>query len=348
MKYTGYIGTYTKKESKGVYSFTLDTEDAKISDIKVAAEIGNPTYLNITDDKKYLYAIATEDDLGGLASYSIDKSTGELTFLNKQMAKGPNPCHVNTDRKHRFLFSTNYHNGTVDSYLLDQENGTISPVVSSIQHNGSGPDPRQEKSHVHFSCMTPDEAYLVAIDLGGDLLATYAVSEEGILTEVNRLELPAGSGPRHLVFHPKLENIVYLATEFSSEVIVLNYEKEDGSFTINQTIRTIPADFTENNQGSAIHITSNGKFVYSGNRGHNSLAIFKANEETGELSFVENVSTEGDWPRDFVLDPTEKFLIATNQESSNLTLFARDTETGKLTVIEKNIPAPEAVCIKFL
>ncbi|WP_438804691.1 lactonase family protein [Oceanobacillus saliphilus] len=348
MKYIGYIGTYTKKNSKGIYSFELDTEASKITNVKVAATIGSPTYLNISEDKQYLYSVAKSGENGGVASYAIDKNTGELTFLNQQLTPGANPCHVNTDKKHRYLFTTNYHKGTVDSYLIDQENGKISPTVSTIQHTGSGPDPRQEKAHIHYSGMTPDEKYLAVVDLGSDLLTTCTVSEQGDLSEVNRLALPAGSGPRHLTFHPKRKDIAYLATEFSSQVVVLKYDSDDESFSILQSIGTIPGDFTENNQGSAIHISADGKYVYSGNRGHNSIAIFKTDDETGKLSFVETTPSEGDWPRDFVLDPTEKFLIVANQESDNLVLFSRDSETGKLTLVQKDIEAPEAICIKFL
>ncbi|WP_337019375.1 lactonase family protein [Oceanobacillus massiliensis] len=348
MKYTGYIGTYTKKDSKGIYSFSLDTDEAKLTDVKLEAEIGGPTYLKITDDKKYLYSIAKDEGQGGVASYAIDQNTGGLTFLNQQLADGPNPCHVNTDSERRFLFSANYHKGTVDSYVLNQDNGTISPAVSTIQHTGSGPDHRQEKAHVHYAGMTPDEKYLITVDLGSDLLVTYTVSEQGELAEANRLEIPGGSGPRHLTFHPKRENIAYIMTEFSSEIIVLNYDSSNGSFSIMQSIGAIPDDFTENNQGSAIHITSDGKFVYAGNRGHNSIAVFRVDDESGKLTFVENTSTEGDWPRDFVLDPSEKFLIAANQETNNLVLFSRDAETGKLKLLQSDINAPEPICLKFL
>ncbi|WP_085993225.1 lactonase family protein [Oceanobacillus senegalensis] len=347
MRYKGYIGTYTKRESQGIYSFELDTDKKQIVNVNVAAKIGSPTYLNITSDKKFLYSVAKENDNGGVAAYSINQENGKLTFLNQQLVSGPNPCHVNTDKKHHYLFSTNYHKGTVDSYLLNSD-GTISPASSTIQHTGSGPDPRQEKAHVHFAGMTPDEKYLAAIDLGSDILVTYAVNEDGKLTEIHRLEVPAGSGPRHLTFHPKRKDIAYLVTEFSGEVFVLSYNSTNGKFSILQKVKTVPEDFTENNQGSAIHISSDGKFVYAGNRGHNSIAVFQVDEQSNNLNLVEITPTEGNWPRDFTLDPSENYIIASNQESDNLTLFSRDTETGKLTLIQKDIYAPEPVCIKFL
>ncbi len=159
------------------------------------------------------------------------------------------------------------------------------------------------------------------------------------------MELRPGSGPRHLEFHPLNPSIAYVMTEFSSEVIVLSYE--NGTFSEIQSISTLPSEFTENNQGSAIHVSSDGKFVYAGNRGHNSIAVFEVNQENGHVQFVELVSTEGDWPRDFALDPTGKFLIASNQNSSNLVLFERNSETGKLTLLQNDIAVPNPVCIKF-
>lgn len=342
-KFKGYIGTYTKGDSKGIYSFTLDTVIEKIIDVKLVAELENPTYLTISENNKYLYSVMKKEDLGGVAAFSINEN-GELAYLNHQLSEGSPPCHISVGRENQNVFSAYYHRGMVESHLI--QDGFIEPLSSKAEQHGSGPDPRQEKSHAHFIAYTPDEKYVVAINLGSDEIYTYAVTD-GMLEEVTRLSVKPGSGPRHLVFHQN-QKYVYVMTEFSSEVIVLHYHEEDGSFTEIQTISTIPAEFTENNQGSAIHISSDGRFVYAGNRGHNSIAIFEVNADSGELTFVDRTSTEGDWPRDFALDPSEKFLVASNQESSNLVLFARDLETGKLTLLESNVTVPYPVCVKFL
>ncbi|WP_144554590.1 lactonase family protein [Bacillus sp. X1(2014)] len=344
--FKGYIGTYTKGDSKGIYSFTLDTNEQKITDIQVAAELGNPTYLAISKDNRYLYSVVKEGDTGGIAAYSISED-GELSAINNQVLAGAPPCYVSVDSQNRMVFGANYHKGLVQSHLIDQEDGSVLPHVSIREHEGSGPDPRQEKPHTHYSELTPDEKYLAVCELGIDAVITYAVEEDGTLTKVNLLPVKAGSGPRHLVFHPN-RDMAYVMTEFSSEVIVLTYNTENGHFTEKQYISTLPDDFNENNQGSAIHISSDGQFVYAGNRGHNSIAVFRVDQETGKLSFVDRTSTEGDWPRDFMLDPTEKFIVASNQESSNLVLYSRDENTGKLTLIRADIEVPYPVCIKFL
>lgn len=344
--YTGYIGTYTKGESKGIYSFTLDPNEARIENIQVVAQLENPTYVAISQDNQRLYSVVKEGEHGGIAAFSI-REDGSLAAINSDVREGASPCYVSVDSQNRYVFSANYHQGLVDSRIINQENGAVKPAVSVIKHEGSGPDPRQEKPHSHYAELTPDEKYLAVVELGIDALITYTVGSDGTLAKANLLPLKAGSGPRHLVFHPN-GKYAYIMTEFSSEVIVLTYYPEDGHFTEKQYISTLPEDFTGNNQGSAIHISSDGRFVYAGNRGHNSIAVFRVDAFSGELTFVECVSTEGDWPRDFELDPSEKFIVASNQESGNLVLFSRDDATGKLTLIQSDIPVPYPVCVKFL
>ncbi|HWJ78917.1 MAG TPA: lactonase family protein [Niallia sp.] len=346
-KYTGYIGTYTKKESKGIYSFVLDTEEKKISSVELAAELENPTYVTVSKDNKNLFAVGKQGELGGVASYSIDANTGSLQLLNTQLSEGPSPCHVSVDAEKKVVLTGNYHKGTAESFLVNSEDGSLQPNVSIIQHTGTGPNTaRQEKPHMHFSGFTPNDQYAVSVDLGTDRVDTYKLTD-GKLEEVSSLSVKPGSGPRHITFHPN-GKFAYVMTELSNEVIVLSFDSETGSFQELQYISTLPIDFTENSQGSAIHLSSDGKFVYAGNRGHNTIAIFNVNEETGQLTFIEHTSTEGNWPRDFVLDPTEQFIVASNEQSDTLTLFERDTVTGKLTLLQSEIPAPEPVCVKFL
>lgn len=342
--FTGFIGTYTKGESEGIYTFSLDTEEARIQGVKLAASLDNPTYVTVSQDKQYLYSVVKEGERGGAASFSI-KNNGELEELNRELSPGASPCHISVDSKNKKVVTANYHRGTVEAYLTTS-NGSLEPV-SSIQHEGSGPDKeRQEKPHVHYAGFTPDEKYVAVVDLGIDQLITYEVVN-GQLKLANKLSLKPGCGPRHLTFHPN-GNYAYLMTEMSSEVVALQYNNKDGSFQILQYISTLPSDFTENSQGSAIHISSDGHFVYAANRGHDSIAVYGVNQETGELTFIEHTLTEGNWPRDFVLDPTENFLIASNQNSSNLVLFKRDSATGKLTLLQSDIKVPDPVCVKFL
>jgi len=341
-KYIGYAGTYTRESSEGIYRFVLDTEAGKLSKVEVAAEVGSPTYLSVSEDNGYLYAVAQEDEMGGVHAYQIDSETGTLNMINGQLTEGAPPCHLQVHGNK--LVTGNYHKGKV-KLLQVKENGGVERL-SSAQHEGIGPHKRQEKPHVHFAGETPDGKHIVVCDLGTDELVTYQI-ENNELVRVHTLNVKPGSGPRHIAFHPNGKT-AYLLTELSSEVIVLDYDSEQGSFAEKQTISAIPEDFTETNDASAIHISSDGKFLYTGNRGHNSIALFGVSEDGKELTFIEHTPTGGDWPRDFVLDPSEKFIVASNQHSGNLVLFARDAETGKLKGTGSEVDVPEVVCVRFL
>lgn len=342
-KFIGYAGTYTRESSEGIYRFVLNTETGQLENVEVAAKVGSPTYLVTSNDNKFLYSVSQQDQQGGVAAYSINQNNGELTYLNEQLADGAPPCHL--DVLNGTVVTGNYHKGTVDMFKV-QQNGQVDAASSVIQHEGTGPHERQEKPHVHYTAYTPDGNYIAVADLGTDEVVTYQVQNDE-LVQVSILKVKAGSGPRHLTFHPN-GKWAYLLNELSSEVTVLDYDAEIGSFAEKQYIKAIPADFSETNDASAIHISSDGRFVYSGNRGHNSIAVFSVDQDSGELTFVEHVSSGGEWPRDFVLDPSEKFLIASNQHTGNLVLFARDEETGKLTQLDSEVKVPEVVCVKFI
>lgn len=344
-EFLGFVGTYTKVKSEGIYSFILDTVEEKIKDIRLAAKEGNPTYVAISADKNYLYSVAAGDGEGGISAYRIDKDTGSLERMNQALTEGTSPCYVEANKAGDLVVASYYHRGTVEAHLVN-EDGSLQPRSSFIQHEGSGPNKeRQEKPHVHFSGFTPDGKYVIVVDLGTDQIVTYS-SRNGELQKVASLSVQPGSGPRHIAFHPN-GRFAYVMTELSNEVIVLAYDEETGRFTELQYISTIPAEFTENSQGAAIHVTKDGRFVYVSNRGHNSIAAFRIDESSGKVELVDYFSTEGNWPRDFVLDPTEQYVICANERSHNLVLYKRDQETGRLTVLQSDIEVPEPVCVKF-
>ncbi|GIO21691.1 lactonase family protein [Oceanobacillus sp. J11TS1] len=341
-KYFGYAGTYTRKTSQGIYRFTLDTETEQLSASEVAAELGNPTYINFNENQDYLYAVAQEDEMGGVNAFRVDKENGQLIPINGQLVEGNPPCHL--EATENIVVTGNYHKGEIGLHFV-HENGEVEQGHFT-KHHGDGPHERQEKPHVHFTGFTPDKKFIVVADLGTDRLVTYKV-EDSSLKEVSTFHAKPGSGPRHIVFHPS-KPVAYLLTELSSEVIVLDYNSETGEFKEKQTMLAKPADFTETNDASAIHITSDGKYLYTGNRGHNSITSFQIDSTSGELALIGFTPSGGEWPRDFVLDPTEKFLLASNQHTGNVVLFKRDTDTGKLTQTNQMIEVPEVVCVKVL
>jgi 6-phosphogluconolactonase len=345
---TAYVGTYTNGDSKGIYRFALDITTGKIFDINLAAEIGNPTYLCISKNKKYLYTVEKREKLGGVASYLINSSNGSLELINHQLDEGSSPCHVSLDINDSYLFSANYHKGEALVFPINKD-GSLNPPSSNVKHEGSGPNKeRQEKAHAHYVSLTPDEKHVCVVDLGIDKVVSYDF-DRGNLSKSDKLTLAlkSGSGPRHMAFHPN-NKFAYVLTELSSEVVALEYNLEKGSFSVIEYVTSLPEEFTDDSYASAIHISPDGKFLYASNRGHDSIAVFRINNDSGKLSLIEHVSTQGSGPRDFCIDPTGKYLIVANQNTSNLVPFSIDKETGRLTQANVSVTIPNAVCIKFL
>jgi 6-phosphogluconolactonase len=334
------LGTYTRRVSDGIYTIELNTETQALENLSLLAKVGSPTYLDTNEDKSIIYTIVNENDEGGIASL-VKQADGTYTRKDQVMAAGAPPCYVAYDKNRELVYTANYHKGEVAVYKTDAEGNLELTDVDA--HSGSSVHENQDAPHAHYTNLTPDEKYMVACDLGTDEVYTYEVNAEGKLTEVARLEVAPGTGPRHLVFHPTLD-IAYIFGELSSDVVVVSYDADTGKFEILQTISTIPADHTSFNGGAAIRISSDGKFVYASNRGHDSLAIFETDTD-GKLTLVNYTPTEGETPRDFNLDPSEKYVIVGHQDSDNLTLFERNAEDGTLTLLEKDVEAPEVVCI---
>lgn len=343
MKQTLYLGSYTKRESKGVHQIVLDTDRKELTDLQLIAEVESPTYITFSNDKERLYAISKEDEGAGITSFRRAED-GHYTKMASNTSEEVPPCYVAYDEANGLLFTASYHKGYLSVYKEDTD-GNLH-LVDRVQHEGKSVHENQGSPHVHYTDLTPDRRYLVVCDLGTDELYTYTVSPDGKLTEVNRYKAKAGTGPRHLVFHPDGRH-VYLLGELSSEIEVLEYNAEDGSFQYKSRISTLPESHTSFNGGAAIRISQDGKFVYSSNRGHDSIAVFAVSDADGSLSLVEYVPTEGKTPRDFNFTPGENFVVAGHQDSDNLTLFARDSVSGKLTLLQKDVYAPECVCVKY-
>ncbi|MDN7145330.1 lactonase family protein [Liquorilactobacillus mali] len=333
------FGTYTKKASKGIYEAILDENKKRLSTPKLFIQLDNPTYLQ-SNSAGQVFTVAKDKDLGGIASFS-GKTAPKL--INTQTAAGAPPCYVGLDNEHHLVFAANYHKGTVTVYKVDSDG--VLTTVNEVKHTGHGPLPEQDTAKIHFTDLTPDKR-LVVCDLGSDKVYTYDISSTGQLSLVATFETAPGFAPRHIVFHPN-GKFAYLVGELSSHISTLSYDSHTGKFDLLQTLATIPETFdTAHNGVAAVRISSDGKFVYVSNRGHNTIAAFKVNPDF-TLSHSGYTSTEGEFPRDFALDSTEKFLVVTNQNTDNATLFERSSTDGSLTLLQKDIPVPEGVCVSF-
>ncbi|MER2001619.1 MAG: lactonase family protein [Carnobacterium inhibens] len=351
MKETIYLGTYTKGNSEGIYEIALNTETKRLEEAKLVAKVGNPTYLTLSNGKDIIYSVSKTDQGGGIAAFKKKPATtyeNTTTFFEKTSElieeNAAPPCYVAYDADRSLVYTTSYHDGFVSVYKTNNK-GSLT-LTDVKQHEGSSVHENQEKAHAHYLDLTPDKKYVVACDLGTDNVFTYQVSEEGKLNLVQTYKANPGTGPRHLVFHQN-GKFAYLVGELTSEIVVLAYNATDGSFETVQTVSSIPESHTTFNSGSAVRVTEDGRFLYSSNRGHNSIAVYSINETGDTIERIQLISSEGDTPRDFALDPTEQFVVVGHQNSDKLTLFERDAETGLLSLLQKDVYAPECVCVAF-
>lgn len=192
---------------------------------------------------------------------------------------------------------------------------------------------------------TPDSKFICVLDLGLDIIFIYELIDgELILNENLTFTIKKGSGPRHMVFAPN-KRFAYILCELSSEVIILEYLGEKG-FKILNYVRTLPDSYSDFNATAAIRITSNGKYLYCSNRGHNSIVAYEISKD-GHLCTLNYYPTYGNEPRDFNLSPNENYLLIGNHKSDNLTVYKKSSD-GQLILMQKDIKVPSPVCITFL
>jgi len=351
-KYFLFIGTYTGSGSKGIYVYSFDAGTGKAEWISNTEGVVNPSYLAIAPNGKYLYA-CTETRIengGGISAFRFNRENGSLAFINKQSSGGDNPAYVSVHKTGKWVIAGNYSGGSLSAFPVNA-NGGIQPYSQLIQHIGSSINKqRQAAPHVHATVFSPKEDYLFVPDLGLDKVMIYKFN-----SSMQRPLQPAlqafaatdpGSGPRHFTFHPN-KRWAYLIEEMAGAVVTYKYKK--GKLNVMQKILT-HSDTARGNFGSAdIHVSPDGKFLYSSNRGdENNIAIFSVDMHSGKLSLIGFQSTMGIQPRNFTIDPSGKYLLAANQKTGNIVIFKRHPVTGLLQYTGEQINIPEPVCLKLI
>ncbi len=355
-QYIAYVGTYTSKtDSKGIYAYRFDSEKGQLTAIGVAAETTDPSFLAVHPNGKYLYAVNEIGNFNGgtsgaVSAFAIDAKTGTLKFLNQVPTRGAGPCYVSLDKNGEFVLVANYDSGSIASFPV-QSDGSLGTTSGFVQHSGSGPDKeRQEGPHAHWIGTSPDNRFALAVDLGLDQVIVYGFdSSKGIFTPMlsGFAKVKPGAGPRHLAFHPD-GKFAYVLSEVESSVTVFSYQPKTGTLTSLQTISALPKDFSGHKEAAEIAVHPSGKFLYTSNRGHDSIAVFAIDEKKGTLKSLGQVLTGGKTPRHFAIDPTGAYLLAENQESNNIVVFHIDPATGSLTPTGQTIEVPSPVCITFV
>ncbi len=345
-----FIGTYTQSlphvegKATGVYSCQFD-ENGRLAIKQSTTNIENPSYLTLSSDKKYLYAVQEGGTVeeSGVFAYAIDVQSGVLTMLNQQSTHGVAPCHLCIDATGKFLFVANYSSGSVLVYPL-AEDGRIEEPTAIIQHSGSGPNQaRQEGPHAHMVLPTVDNQYLLVSDLGTDSVVVYRFdAENGQLAQLSVGSSESGAGPRHMALHGN-GRILFVLNELNSTLTSFRFV--DGQLTRLQTLSTLPENFSGESFCAAIRLGKNGRFVYASNRGHDSIATFAFDETTELLTLVDHSATQGKTPRDFIL--LDDMMLVGNQDSDTVAHYQINAVTGvpRPTGQISHIPTP--VCFQY-
>ncbi|MCY7422705.1 MAG: lactonase family protein [Chitinophagaceae bacterium] len=350
--FTLYVGTYTGSGSKGIYAYRFNALIGKATFLNARDSVTNPSFLAISPNKKFLFAVNETDgkNPGKVNSYAINPTTGKLTFLNQQETGGDNPCYVAVHKSNNWLAVANYSGGSA-SVLKINANGSLQPYAQLMQDSGKGTNPaRQEKAHVHSTVFSPDNAFLFTPDLGLDKVMAYRFNQFSArpLTKASpsMVTTEDGSGPRHLTFHPN-NRFAYLIEEMAG--VVSAYKYNNGRLILIQRIATHPSTYKGNPGSADIHVSPDGKFLYASNRGdENNISIFKIDPRTGRLQAKGYQSVLGKTPRNFVIDPTGNYLLAANQGTNNVVIFKRNKTTGALTATGNELQIPMPVCLKWL
>lgn len=355
-QYIAYVGTYTAKtSSKGIYAFRFDADKGQLTSIGVAAESADPSFLAVHPNGKYLYAVNEIGNFNGgkngaVSAFAIEAKTGELKFLNQVSSRGAGPCHVSLDKTGAYVLVANYDGGSIASFAV-HDDGSLGTASGLVQHSGTGPNKeRQEGPHAHWIGTSPDNRFALAVDLGLDQVIVYGFDAyKGLFTPMlsGFAKVKPGAGPRHLAFHPN-SKFAYVLNEMESSVTVFSYQAKNGSFSSLQIISTLPKDYAGPKEAAEIAVHPSGKFLYTSNRSHDSIAIFAIDQAKGTLKSLGQVLTGGKTPRHFAIDPTGTYLLAENQESNNIVVFHIDSVTGGLTPNGQTIEVLSPVCITFV
>jgi len=343
-KTTFYVGTYTKNDSKseGIYKYSISKE-GKLFKIGLAAKTENPSYLAKSFDGKTLLAVGeiNRNENGFLKSYAIKKDS--LVFKSESKSGGANPCYININENNNVLVA-NYSGGNVGLLKLNSDQ-KLTELLYVQQHLGKGTTKRQQLAHAHSVYFHPVTNDIISVDLGTNQLWFSQINgdEKQILSQPNTLNMEVGAGPRHLDFHPN-KKWMYVLNELNNTVSVVKFI--DKNYKIVQSISTLPKEFTDFSTSADIHISKDGNFLYTSNRGHDSITIFEVNKENGELKWVGFQSVLGKTPRNFSLTPDNTFLVVANQDSDNLVSFKRNSKTGMLAFVSE-VYAPTPVCVLF-
>lgn len=333
---------------RGIHLFEVHRETGVMRPTGVYEMGTSPSCLVLNAACTHLYSANETDRIGEtkegtVSSFAINRPDGKLTLLNTVRSGGAGPTYVSIHPSGRFLLVANYFGGSIavlpilpdgrlgEAVDVKNDSGKIGPARATNAPPGSFAFSGHDRTHAHMIQADPSGKFVLHVDLGLDQIYVWQIDEKtGKLTpaEHHAVSLPPGDGPRHFHFHPN-GRWFYSIQEEGSTIVLFDFDARTGKLTSRQTISTLPPGFAGSNFCSEILVSEDGRFVYAGNRLHDSIGIFSVGT-TGELTYVGEEGTRGNYPRSFNFDPTGQFLYCCNQRGDNIAVFKVDRTNGTL------------------
>jgi 6-phosphogluconolactonase (cycloisomerase 2 family) len=347
-----YVGSYTTAEryarGDGIHVYRVDPETGAWTHAQHVGGLVNPSFLALRPDQRCLCSVHGDETYA--TAFAVDRETGRLTLLNRAQTGGRNGVHPGFHPGGRFVIVANYSTGSV-AVLPVQSDGRLADATQVVSLPGQ-PGPHrieQASSHPHQVVFDPSGRHVIVPDKGLDRIFIFRFdAEAGKLTPTAQgsVVARAGSGPRHAAFHPGLP-VVWVLNEIANTVTTYYWEAEHGGMRPVQILSLLPPDFTGESTGAAIAVSAQGRFVYCSNRGHDSIAIFSADRNTGLLTSIGWESSRGRVPRFIGFDLSKRFLYAANEQGDTVVCWRMDAVTGGLTLAGQPVRNASPVTIAF-
>lgn len=369
-----YVGTYSspqgpegsKGHGQGIYLFEMDPATGALRQREVFPDGSNPSCLAFDPSRTHLYAANETNTFengtsGSVSAYSIDRASGHLTLLNTVSSEGAGPAYLSVHPSGKYVLVANYAGGTIAVLPIGSNGELGSPTAVKQDHGqpgsthaasappGSFAISGHDRPHAHMILADPSGRFVLATDLALDRIFVWKFDvEKGTLSPARQpyVELPPGDGPRHFAFHPN-RRWMYSLQEEGSTLVLFDYDGASGALTSRQTVSTLPKQFAGTSFTSEVVVSQDGRFVYAGNRLHDTIALFSIGKN-GLLTYAGETWTRGDYPRSLAIDPTGTFLYSCNQRSDAVTSFRIDRQTGSLAFTGNYTPVGTPSIILFL
>lgn len=348
-----YVGSRTTRErnarGEGITVFRVEAASGALSRVQVVGDLVNPSYLVMSADGRFLYAV--HGDQSEVSAFSVERETGRLSLLNRQSTQGRNPVHLVLDASGQHLLVTNHLGASVAVLPVggDGGDGRLGAVAQLVPFQGTtGPHRvEQQQAKPHFNAFDPACKFVLVPDKGLDRVFIFEFAA-GRLTPaaVPFVATREGAGPRHLSFHPE-RPCAYVVNELDSTVTTYHFDAATGALTPLQILSCLPSNFTGNSRAAGITVDATGRHVYASNRGHDSVAVFSIDATTGLLSWRGCESTGGLTPRFFTVAPNGKLLYALNEDSDAITALAVSKADGLLKLTDQRVACGSPVCMVF-